>query len=143
MTALDVLALLDADAERAGKVEALAGAATEGPWQVDDMDERFDVWTSAESMAGGLIASVNTDHITGGHHPTSDTEFIAASRTETPWLVERLRAHVDLARALLDLTNPANGKVWSSTLPDAEAGVVRVSDVLAALASVLGGGEQP
>lgn len=79
--------------ERARALLGLANAATEGPWVEDDKDTPWDVGgyeTSVETrgaLSGMTIADVAD---------SDDALFIASSRTESPYLAQKLIEALDL-----------------------------------------------
>ncbi len=81
------------------KLDALAQAATRGPWRVwMSMDNTIDVCADLEALVPPLLGMYGR----GGTRPTDgerrDADFIAASREAVPALVaevRRLRRQVD------------------------------------------------
>jgi hypothetical protein len=83
--------------EELARIEALANAATPGPWEVRAHDDLF-----AVKGQSGWVASMDADTSAAD---ASNSEFIAAARDAVPALVaevKRLRRIESLARDVLD-----------------------------------------
>jgi hypothetical protein len=104
-------------ADRLDEIRARADAATPGPWGVwTSMDNTRDILSEAEHPAVPLVGLYGRD---GSEHPTAgedaDAEFIAAARSDVPFLLDRLAASEQEAarlRAVLDWTEAL--EAWAS-----------------------------
>lgn len=84
--------------ERLSELEALADAATKGPWEVKHEDYG-DEWWFGGSGCGQVIIEGDPDSYPGipglqavyGGHDTADAAFIAAARTAVPELISEVR----------------------------------------------------
>ena len=78
--------------ETLARIRAQAGAATEGPWEVS-MDR-------IERTGGGEYA------VAYDVAREEDAEFIAAARTDVPWLLEQVEIRDKALEAVLELHGP-------------------------------------
>ena len=83
--------------ERLNQIQARADDATEGPWWGSMISGHVEVFAGTGSGSDPMLAT--------GMRP-GDAEFIAAARTDVPWLVAAVRRHDDALRAVLDLHKP-------------------------------------
>lgn len=106
--------------ERLDAIEARANAATAGPWHAFDP---FIGYECGECTCGqgpnapyGHEGQCGLDMLGSFDGLAVDREFIAAARTEVPWLVSELRkAHVVFER-LRELHD-----TWNADIPDVVA----------------------
>ena len=89
------------------RVEALAGAATEGPWEAHANLGRVPNLVDIRREDPISFAVLHDDR--RPHNMRADAAFIAASRTVVPQLTAALRA-------VLDLHSPGGGRVPICTL---------------------------
>lgn len=120
--------------DRLNQIEAIANAATEGPWS----------WACRTSAAGDHwdVFKGDTAHALASNRDGwgPDAEFIAAARTDVPWLIEQVRKRDNALRAVLDLID-SRGKQAAEALPPSLAALavpsyqfnVRASDVIRAI----------
>jgi hypothetical protein len=89
------------DDERIAEIETRANAATPGPWNVTEMEGH---WLEGAGYVQGMTYYVFEAEQRGdgecGSMLKEDAEFVAASREDVPWLLDRLaEARAALARA--------------------------------------------
>lgn len=87
--------------ERLRDIQERAAAATEGPWEADHIDPS--VWSPQIIVLGNYTAADGYDSPAWHDGTTTDRDFIAAARTDVPWLlaeVTRLDAVVTAVRGL-------------------------------------------
>jgi hypothetical protein len=99
-------------ADRLDEIRARADAATPGPWGVwTSMDNTRDILSEAEHPAVPLAGLYGRD---GSEHPTAgedaDAEFIAAARSDIPYLLDRLAASEQEAARLRAERDAANAR---------------------------------
>jgi hypothetical protein len=84
--------------DRLKDIEARANAATQGPWKVAGWNKR----TIIPAEWADDIGSPSERQKFTAFHATNETdaEFIAAARTEVPWLIEELRKAHEAIEAL-------------------------------------------
>jgi hypothetical protein len=100
----------DAAIERLAAIEARANAATEGPWLVWDGTRESPPFCAIIFKEQGQRWIAEMATLPRDSRPAEDARFIARSREDIPWLLDRLRAlaagHAALlaaAEAALDL----------------------------------------
>ena len=101
--------------ETLARIRAQADAATEGPWELEFY---WDDTTGDEVeaiMAGGAKAVIAPPWYRQGEEgievTTVDAEFIAAARTDVPWLLEQVELRDKALEAVLELHRPVGEEV--------------------------------
>lgn len=109
--------------ERLRGIQERADAATEGPWEADHIDPS--VWSPQIIVLGNYTAADGYDSPAWHDGTTTDRDFIAAARTDVPWLlaeVARLDAVVTAqAATIADLRGVAAREVehrWMGQCPE-------------------------
>lgn len=108
--------------DRLMKIEALAKAATPGPWRYTFKDDLYFASVSFIDREGdgpGIGLVTDDLNINARLYATeADMAFIAASRTDIPWLIEQLREAwkqrdnaFDGAKAWKKAADRANGRL--------------------------------
>ena len=96
--------------ETLARIRAQADAATDGPWEADGLEGTI------TSKTDGLVTDPQgpylvVDGIT--RWAESDAEFIAAARTDVPWLLEQVGIRDKALEAVLELHKPIQASMTS------------------------------
>lgn len=90
--------------DRLDEIQARADAATDGPW----------TWASHRTVDGDEWAVFDPhDWALASNRDgwTPDAEFIAAARTDVPWLIEQVRKLDAALRAVLDVCDELEANI--------------------------------
>jgi len=80
--------------------QALADAATPGPWTASTPDKDADGWAQGVIVAAVALGQCVYSHTLGGSFPVNDQSLIAACRTSVPALADALLEAVALIHTL-------------------------------------------
>lgn len=111
----------DLTRETLARIRAQADAATDGPWRYASI---FEVGGYVEDSRGRELFDWAQDDAGTICIPDADAAFIAASRTDVPWLLEQVELRDKALEAVLDLHRPvpatmtSNGGVIDITVCD-------------------------
>ena len=90
--------------ETLARIRKQADAATEGPWEAD---WRFTGWDISGNDDDGLPALIASDAY------GEDAEFIAAARTDVPWLLGQVEIRDKALESVLELHKPVRASMTS------------------------------
>lgn len=97
--------------ETLARIRAQANAATEGPWRHISI---FEVGGFVEDSRGRELFDWAQDDAGTICTPDADAEFIAASRTTVPWLLEQVELRDEALNAVLKLHKPVQASTTSN-----------------------------
>lgn len=97
---------------RLAEIRARVDAATEGPWENDETDPG--VWGLEHIIIGNYTARDDFDSPMWEDGTPEDREFIAASRTDVPWLLDQVELRDKALDAVLNVHRKMPVYEWCS-----------------------------